>query len=345
MTIKNLSLDTLDEVRQIYASGDARECVNKFWELFYERDETSEKEGNDEVGLVEKCKELALLTDGFEISDINNDEQLQEILLMIGISLLRTGQYANEVRKLFEKFTSSKYKLLVSDYYLEACNFVEENVKKADTLSDTHGSVSNSASVKYNWYQNSGNLVICIYAKGVSSDTLIVKAGPWSISVFIKLREKQYYFRDFSFLYREIIEDTLKIQIYTNMVEIKVAKKDASTSWGQLQLYDKDFRKACNLSNDTIVKGENIHPKPLYKKTELWEEEIKKLASDEVQSEDSLEAMFRKIYDNSDDDSKRAMLKSYYESSGTCLSTNWNEVSKKKVDIVPPEGTISKKFN
>lgn len=55
--------------------------------------------------------------------------------------------------------------------------------------------------------------------------------------------------------------------------------------------------------------------------------------------------MFRKIFDNASDDSKRAMLKSFVESSGTCISTDWSEVSKKKVEVVPPEGTVAKKFS
>lgn len=60
---------------------------------------------------------------------------------------------------------------------------------------------------------------------------------------------------------------------------------------------------------------------------------------------DSVNAMFKKIFDNATEDGKKAMLKSFVESSGTCLSTNWGEVSKKKVDIVPPEGTTPKKFS
>jgi suppressor of G2 allele of SKP1 len=38
------------------------------------------------------------------------------------------------------------------------------------------------------------------------------------------------------------------------------------------------------------------------------------------------------------DDAKRAMMKSYQESQGTVLSTNWQEVGKEKVEIKPPSG-------
>jgi suppressor of G2 allele of SKP1 len=38
------------------------------------------------------------------------------------------------------------------------------------------------------------------------------------------------------------------------------------------------------------------------------------------------------------------MMKSYVESNGTCLSTNWAEVGKNKVEVTPPDGMIAKKF-
>ena len=36
--------------------------------------------------------------------------------------------------------------------------------------------------------------------------------------------------------------------------------------------------------------------------------------------------------------SRRAMNKSFQESGGTVLSTNWSEVDKGQVDVKPPDG-------
>ena len=53
---------------------------------------------------------------------------------------------------------------------------------------------------------------------------------------------------------------------------------------------------------------------------------------------------FQRLYADADDDTRRAMLKSYQESGGTTLSTNWDEVGKGKVEVKPPEGSEWKKW-
>jgi suppressor of G2 allele of SKP1 len=53
---------------------------------------------------------------------------------------------------------------------------------------------------------------------------------------------------------------------------------------------------------------------------------------------------FKRLYKDADEDTRRAMMKSYMESGGTTLSTNWSEVGKGKVEGTPPEGTEFRKW-
>lgn len=51
---------------------------------------------------------------------------------------------------------------------------------------------------------------------------------------------------------------------------------------------------------------------------------------------DAVDGFFKKLYAGADPDTRRAMMKSYVESQGTSLSTNWQEVAKGTVEPHPP---------
>ena len=62
----------------------------------------------------------------------------------------------------------------------------------------------------------------------------------------------------------------------------------------------------------------------------------------EAEEGDAANAFFKKLYKGANDDVRRAMMKSFQESNGTALSTNWEEVKKGPVATQPPDGVEAK---
>lgn len=73
---------------------------------------------------------------------------------------------------------------------------------------------------------------------------------------------------------------------------------------------------------------------------DAWEKE----QNVDEDDKDNIDALFRGIYKDGDDDTKRAMMKSYMESNGTSLSTSWSEAQSKTYETQPPNGAEAKKY-
>lgn len=98
-------------------------------------------------------------------------------------------------------------------------------------------------------------------------------------------------------------------------------------------------------NNDNNPKKEEI-PK-IWSKN--WDQIVKDIEKEEEEEEKrgegSVDQLFKKIYANGSEEVRKAMNKSFQESGGTVLSTNWGEVSKAKVEVKPPDGCELKKYD
>ncbi len=63
-----------------------------------------------------------------------------------------------------------------------------------------------------------------------------------------------------------------------------------------------------------------------------------------LDGEQGLQRTFQQIFANADEDQRRAMQKSFSESGGTVLSTNWSDVGKGTVRVEPPQGMEARTY-
>lgn len=67
-------------------------------------------------------------------------------------------------------------------------------------------------------------------------------------------------------------------------------------------------------------------------------------ADDDDEDSQDVNSFFSKLYKDASPEQQRAMQKSFMESNGTTLSTDWDSVGKAPVPTNPPDGMVEKKW-
>jgi len=173
---------------------------------------------------------------------------------------------------------------------------------------------------------------------------------------------------------KTLVLDPLKGQIDPDASDFTVGKvkvevrfiKRAQGRWGDLVGDTPDGKhsnhlivprgnlRTCQVLSAPVISPQPTNNPPAPKKTKNWDgistkilESDKEKTTEEdpnVGGDSTLNGFFQKIFGDADDDTKRAMMKSYQESGGTHLSTNWGEVSKATVPVSPPQDSEWKKW-
>ncbi|KAI4351624.1 hypothetical protein L6164_005967 [Bauhinia variegata] len=198
---------------------------------------------------------------------------------------------------------------------------------------------------RHEFYQKPDAVVVTIFAKGVQKNCVSVEFGDQILSVVIDVPgEDAYNFQPR--LFGKIIPAGSRYEVLSTKIEIHLAKAEP-IQWTSLE-YSKEGG-VLQRANVSSVAGGQRPTYPSSKSTRVdWdklEAQVKKEEKEEkLDGDAALNKFFRDIYQDADEDTRRAMRKSFVESNGTVLSTNWKEVGSKKVEGSPPDGMELKKW-
>jgi hypothetical protein len=180
--------------------------------------------------------------------------------------------------------------------------------------------------MKFAWVQTVDSVNVTYYAKNLKATDVDVKFDARRVDVKLSLPDGSTYESPID-LFGEIDTATSKIQITAYKVILNL-KKARAGDWDDL--YTKD--------SGNVVKRENIRGRfegPSYPSSSLKKKDwsaLEKEATREDETEKpsgdaALNKLFQDIYSKADEDTRRAMVKSFQTSGGTVLSTNWKEVA------------------
>ncbi|KFK31895.1 hypothetical protein AALP_AA6G173100 [Arabis alpina] len=196
---------------------------------------------------------------------------------------------------------------------------------------------------RHEFYQKPEEMVVTIFAKGIPKQNVTVEFGEQILSVVIQVDgEEDYHLQPR--LFGKIVPEKCRYQVLSTKVEIRLAKAEITT-WASLD-YGKGQAILPKPNVSSAVSQRPVYPssKP-GKDWDKLEAEVKKQEKDEkLDGDAAMNKFFSDIYQSADEDMRRAMNKSFAESNGTVLSTNWKEVGTKKVESTPPDGMELKKW-
>jgi len=195
---------------------------------------------------------------------------------------------------------------------------------------------SEAPKIRHEWYQTQTHVFVTIFSKNVKKEETILDIQKKSLSITIKLSTSNEYQFDVD-LSDEIVPEESTTSFLSTKVEIKM-KKASPTRWKTLEDTGEPVKAWDSVST--------APPPVTSQKKKNWDKIVEEETQGEkLEGEESLNKVFQDIYSNATEEQKRAMMKSYLESGGTVLSTNWDEVGKGEVKGSPPEGLEMKNWN
>jgi suppressor of G2 allele of SKP1 len=195
----------------------------------------------------------------------------------------------------------------------------------------------------HQWYQLQERVVVDVYAKRVPADRVRAEFGEKSLTLRV-LGDGDGGGDDYELhvpaLYADVVPARCRTEVLSTKIEVTLAKADASLGWASLEA--SGAVAAPNYSAPVDPAATRTYPTSAARGPKDWDKvegEIKDLESKgELDDGDPLGSFFKKIFSQGDEDQRRAMMKSFVESNGTVLSTNWDEVGSKQVECTPPDG-------
>ncbi|KAK3679702.1 Cochaperone protein [Recurvomyces mirabilis] len=218
--------------------------------------------------------------------------------------------------------------------------------------------------IRHDWYQNNQNVYFTLLAKGVPKDKAQIDITARSLSISFPLATGSSYDYTLEPLFDDIDPEQSTSRVLSTKIEITLVKKTQGLKWRALESDTPvDDKTTSTSTTDATAKAAALNG-PVYPTSSKsgpknWDKVTADATAalhnpdakagslendDDYEGGDEANHFFKKLFKDASPEVRRAMTKSYQESNGTALSTNWEEVSKGKVETSPPDGMEAKQW-
>lgn len=253
---------------------------------------------------------------------------------------------------------------------------IKEAPKEQTTTPKPQSVQTPASKIRHEWYQTPENVIVTLYCKGIPKDKATVEIKDNSLEVSFPLPTGSDYNFSLDPLFSNIDRMKSHYKIMSTKAEFTLVKSTPGQKWSSIegtgpvnpknpgtngsdpaQQAVKQAVLATTTNNtvpayptssksgpknwDKVASDLTKRPK---KDANEGEEDGTEEPSIDEEDGDPTTNFFKMLYKGADDDTRRAMMKSYQESNGTALSTNWAEVGKGPVETSPPDGMEARKW-
>lgn len=227
------------------------------------------------------------------------------------------------------------------DIHLPKVEAEEVSKSTAPVPTPTPAAAKPKPGVRHDWFQTLTTITLNFFVKNRKDSDVKVNVQDKAFDIDIQLEGGSTFTYNFDPLFGEVDASSVKVDVRVPKIEVTLTKKKA-TQWATLEAPEGTLA-AVNATNTTSTAAGAPLPSA-YSSRKDWNKAKIDLDEDKPEGEAATNKFFKEIYAGAEDEQRRAMMKSFQESGGTVLSTNWKEVGAKNVDVQTPNGMEAKKW-